>query len=187
MKRLRQYPFQHTLAVLLVSCLAVCGCNRQGISAKPQPGPPVPLRSFVLYDVQGLFGGQSLWAAEDRTAVVQEVGPPPPGKSGLWEKRFTLKLTDEQWAEVERVVGAHPFGPPKPPARPGVPDEPRPIINVITKAGVKSKAEKWVNDKDPDFDPLYDYLLSLCRTDARPVWEGAYDWTWRPEGFEQPW
>jgi hypothetical protein len=46
---------------------------------------------------------------------------------------------------------------------------------------------KWANDEDPDFDPLYNYLLTLCRPDGELVREGAFDCAWRPEGFEQPW
>ena len=175
-------------AVLLATA---CGCHRGDVAEEGrrgrQPGPPVPLHSIVLHDVQGLFGGRRLWAADDRTAIVQVVGRPPAGHSGLWEKRYQFKLSEGEWAEVERLVGAHPQHPPKVPQRPGVPDEARPAIMVVTKAGLIQKAHEWAGDKDADFDPLYDYLLGLCRTDGEPVREGTYDWAWRPEGFGQPW
>ena len=76
-----------------------------GCEGERQPGPPVPLKSFVLHDVQGLFGGEAIWAAEDRTALVQVVGQSPADQSGLWEKRYKITLTAEQWVEVERLVG----------------------------------------------------------------------------------
>jgi hypothetical protein len=149
----------------------------------------VSLRSFVLHDVQGLFGGAALWAAEDRTAVVQLIGSPPAGQSGLWERRYKVTLTEEQWAEVERLIGTHRFLTLKTRERYGVDDEARPTIAVVTKAGATAKVMKWANDKHPDFDPLYEYLLGLCRNakGQQPVHEGNYEWGWRPEGFELPW
>jgi hypothetical protein len=170
-----------TVAVAgMFAVLLLAGCERQ-------PGPPVPLKSFTLHNVQGLFGGQAIWAAEDRTAFVQVVGPSPAGQSGLWERRYKTKLTAEQWAEVERLVGAHHLLTAKVPERPGVPDEALPIIVVVPRAGATVKVRKWANDKAPDFDPVYSYLLGLCRAEGEPVREGAFEWEWRPDGFEQPW
>jgi hypothetical protein len=71
-----------------------------------QPGAPIPLKSFARTDVQGLFGGQSIWAAPDRTAYIQTVGHSP-GKSGLGETRYKIKLSTQQWREIEQLVGAH--------------------------------------------------------------------------------
>ncbi|CEF49235.1 unnamed protein product [uncultured bacterium] len=148
----------------------------------------MPLKSFVLHDVQGLFGGHAIWAAEDRAVFVQVVGPPPPaGQSGLWEKRYKATLTAEQWAEVERLVGAHHLLTAKMPERPGLPDEAHPIIVVVTRAGATANVRKWANDKHADFDPVYAYLLGLCRADGELVREGTFEWEWRPAGFEQPW
>jgi|SRR5208282_5140514 len=114
--------------VSLLTLSMLGGCERE-------PGPPVPLRSFTLHDVQGLRGGHAIWAADDCTASVQVVGRPPAGQSGLWEKRYKTKLTAEQWAEVERLVGAHHLLTARVPERPGVPDEPHPIIVVVPKTG----------------------------------------------------
>ena len=52
-------------AAALLAALLIAGC-----AGERQPGPPVPLKSFALHDVQGLFGGHAIWAAEDRTAFV---------------------------------------------------------------------------------------------------------------------
>jgi hypothetical protein len=173
------------VAVTVASVLAVlllAGCQ-----GERQPGPAVPLKSFVLHDVQGLLGGQALWAAEDRTAFVQVVGPPPAGQSGLWEKRYRTKLTAEQWAEVERLVGAHHLLTAKMVDRPGVPDEAHPIIVTVPKTGAAVRVRKWASDKHPDFDPVYSYLLGLCRGEFALVREGVFEWEWRPDGFERPW
>lgn len=165
----------------LLALLLLAGC-----APKRVPGLPVPLRTFVLRDVQGLYGGHALWAAEDRTATVQVVGRPPAGQSGLWEKRYKIQLTAEQWAEAERLVGVHNFLSLKIPKRRAVPDEAHPIIAVITTGGETAKVLKWAKDRNPDFDPLYRYLLHLCRGDGELIHEGAFDWKWRPDGFEQP-
>lgn len=166
-------------AVAAFSLLSGCGERR--------PGPPVPLKSFTLHDVQGLFGGHAIWVAEDRTAFVQVVGRPPAGQSGLWEKRYKVTLTPEQWSEVERLVGAHHLLTAKMPERYGVPDEAHPIIVLVTKDGRTAKVRKWANDTHPDFDPVYAHLLGLCRAEGELVREGACDWAWRPDGFGAPW
>lgn len=171
---------------IVIACLVIqsllpgCGGGRP-------PGPPVRLKSFVLHDIQGLHGGHALWAGEDRTAIIQIVGPPSAGQSGLSEKRYRTKLTPEQWAEVERLVGAHHFLTLQVPERAGTPDEAHPSIAVITTAGTTAKARKWASDKHPDFDPVYRYLLDLCRAEGGLVRQGVFDWDWCPEGFERPW
>ena len=43
------------------------------------------------------------------------------------------------------------------------------------------------NDKHPAFDTVYTYLLELCRADGELVHEGAFEWEWRPDGFERLW
>jgi hypothetical protein len=143
------------------------------------PGPPVPLRSFGFQCVQGLWGGSALWAAEDRSAIIQVVGP------GLWEKRYRDRLTEEQWAEVERLVGAHRLLAFRSCDRHGLPDEARPAILLVTRAGESVTAGKWANDAHPDFDPVYAYLLSLCGEAGELVREGPFEELW-PEGFELP-
>lgn len=167
--------------VLLVTALA--GCHRE-----PTPDA-FPLRSVVLHDVQGLRGGRALWAGEGGAAVVQVVGKPPPGQDALWERRYEVRLTADQWAEVGRLVEAHHFLTLKVPERRGIPDESHPVIAVVTKAGATARAMKWAGDEHPDFDPVYRYLLDLCRgaEAGKPVHEGKYDWEWRPEGFDSPW
>ncbi|MFO0929176.1 MAG: hypothetical protein U0736_19495 [Gemmataceae bacterium] len=143
----------------------------------------MPLKAFALHDVQGLYGGHAMWAAEDRTAIVQLVGPPPRGHSGLWERRYRTKLTAEQWAEVERLVGAYCLPSTRTVDRSGMPDEGRPIIVVVPRAGAAVRVSKWANDRHPDFDPVYAYLLDLCRATGELVREGAFEWEWRPMPF----
>lgn len=172
------------LLLSLVTVSILTGCRGDSQMSES----PVPLRSFALHDVHGMSGGQALWIAEDGTAVLQVVGPPSPGKAGLWEKRYKFRITPDQRGEMERLAGVHRLLTQKPSDRSGVPDEAHPIILAVTKEGEAVKVRKWANDKHSDFDSLYDYLLKLSRAPAgeKPVYEGAYDWDWRPEGFDSP-
>ena len=181
--------YRSALAVFFLSGFTITAALSQHIpqnTSHPletaQPGA-VRLKQFALQDVQGLFGGQSIWAAEDRTTYVQRVGHEQ-GKPGLRESRYKLTLTADQWAEVERLVGAHNLLNAKMGTRPGVMDEARPAITLVTRAGTTTTIAKWANDKHPDFDPVYEYLLRLCRADGALIREGEYDWKWRPPGFE---
>jgi hypothetical protein len=168
---------------LLVFALAGCNTDR----GPAPPGQPVPLKSFVLHDVQGLYGGNALWVAQDRTAIIQIVGPPPTRGSGLWEKRYRTEIAPEKWAEVERLVGAHHLLNAKSSERGGVPDEAHPLIVATPQIGAEVKVRKWANDENQDFDPVYRYLLGLCGEHGELVNEGAFDWDWRPDGFTAPW
>lgn len=159
--------------------LLAAGCSAE---SRP-PGPPVPLRSFDLHDVQGLWGGHALWAGEDRTAAVQVVERSP---DGLRKKRYTLRLTDTEWAEVERLVGAHHLFTLTIPERTAVPDEAHPIISLVAKDGATARVRKWAKDRHPDFDPVYGYLRGFGRADGEPTHDGPFDWNWRPDGFERP-
>lgn len=155
----------------------MCLSNTQG----DEEGRPVALRSFVLHEVQALHGGCVLWAGQDRTAIVQVIEP------GLWERRYKIKLNEEQWTEIERLVGAHRFLTLEMPQRNGIPDEALAIIAVTTRDGETAKSQKWANDKHPDFDPIHDYLRGLCRAEGDLIREGPFSWDWRPQAFECPW
>jgi hypothetical protein len=160
-----------------------------GITPLPTTAATLPKPSFVLHDIQGLWGGRAIWAASDGSATVQVVGKPPAGQSGMWEKRFKIQVTAEQQAEIARLVGAHDFLHLRIKERPGIPDESHPLIVVVTKEGITAKVWKWASDKHPDFDPLYEYLLAICQSvqGQQLEREGAFDWEWRPPGFDRLW
>ena len=170
--------------------LAGCGAFSHDPDGPGTPGPPVPLKQVVLNDAHGLWGGESLWLAEDGTAVVQVVSEPPQGQVGLWEKRYRRKVPEAQRAEIERLVGAHDFfslkaGFP----RTGVPDEAAHAVYLVAKDGRKLTAVKWAKDKRPRFDALADVLFGMMRTtEGRElIHEGLFDWDRAPDGFEKPW
>jgi hypothetical protein len=156
-----------------------------GCSSECQPGPSVPIKAFALHDITGLDGGSAIWASANHTAVVQLVSPG--GKAGLQERRYNIKLTGEQWAEMETLLVAHCFATIKMSERPGIPDEAHPIVVVVTQDGKTLKARKWARDKHQDFDLIYAYLLTLCRAEGEPIYEGAFNVNWHPDGFELLW
>jgi hypothetical protein len=157
-----------------------------GCGGAANPGP-VPLAEVVLHDVQPLHGGQDLWVGADGAAFAQVVGPPKrPEAPGLWASRYRLRLTPAQVCELERLVGAHDFFHVRTAGRPGIPDEPRPLIYVRSKADAAAAAMKWAGDRHPDFDPVYEYLLGLLDGEKEEIGEGAYDGGWRPDGFPSP-
>lgn len=164
----------------VITTMGLAGCSENA-------GPPVPLRSFVLHDVQGLYGGEAIWASEDRIAFVQIVVHGQPGQSGLQEKRYKIHLTDDQWKEVERLVGEHRFLKLEIKERPGIPDESHPLITINTSDGSQARVKKRGDHKNPRFDAIYWYLRSLCKITGEPVYEGSFDWKWRPEGFDSLW
>lgn len=152
---------------------------------------PVSLRSFILHDVQGLDGGQALWVDEDGSAILQVVRPSPPEKKilGLWEKRYTLKLSDQQKTEVEQMASARHILAIKTGEKYGIPDEANRLIVLVTTDGQTFKVSRWDHEKHPDFNAFCGYLQGLCHPPPgeKPIYEGAFDWDWRPDGFERPW
>jgi hypothetical protein len=171
------------IAVMLA---ALFGCD--GSSSDPdgagKPGPPVPLKEIVLNDIHGLYGGERVWVGADRTAIVQVVD------ERRKEKRYRRTISAEQWAEIERLVGANDFLSLKEgPFRTGVPDQAGHAIHLVTKDGKKVKALKWERDRRPRFDAVAGVLFGIARAaDGRElVHEGEFNWDWTPDGFEKPW
>ncbi|HVS38202.1 MAG TPA: hypothetical protein VMS17_21765 [Gemmataceae bacterium] len=147
----------------------------------------MPLRSVVLLDIQGLFGGQDIWIAEDGAAFAQVVEPVRgKGAWGFHVRRYRLHVPLNQITDLERLVATHDFLRLKNPTRPGVPDEASPMISLVTKAGDAFCVGKWANDKNSDFDPVYDLLLNLLKAEDKQLIEeqqGPIDWSWHPDGF----
>lgn len=149
-----------------------------------QPGPPVPLKEVVLDDVSRFHGGERVWIGADRTAFIQVVD------SKEKEKRYRRAVTDEQRAEVEKLVGQHDFlSLQEGPFRKGVPDEPGHTVRLVTQDGRRAKAFKWGGDRRPRFDPVAGELFKIAQeSEGRDlIYEGEYDPDWVPDGFEKPW
>lgn len=153
---------------------------------KPRPGP-LPLKTVILLDVEGMQGGQNLWLTEDGTGIVQVVGHLGSGglPEKLPEKRYRIRFGTPVMMEAKRLAGAHRFLELKLKLGVGPPGGGHPRIAVITKAGEPSSSIKREHDKQADFDAFYAYLLGLTRRldGASLIYEGAFSWDWHPDGF----
>ncbi len=160
------------LFVRVVVPLAVaCGVAAAGETPKAEPGK-AKVQQIVLRDVQGLWGGRDLCLRADGSLDVRVVDPRKGAKA---VSQYALKLSDEQVAEVAKLVADRAFFKIEIANRPGVPDEARPTISVRLADGTEKSVAKWANDKHADFDALYAHLLGLCKlatTKGKLVWQG---------------
>ncbi len=125
-------------------------------------GPPAGWTAarLALQDVHGLWGGHTLdlhgtglgWAS-----VVDAAGH---------EQRHPVVLGSARAAALFDLLIAHDFLALTFPARPGVPDEARPVISVTNPAGETRAVAKWANDRSPRFEAVYQALRRLVREAA---------------------
>lgn len=165
--------------MLLTVALLLTGCQKSAVELQQ-------LDRVILLDVQGLWGGQDLWISDDGQAVCRIAEAPSRGQSALQESRYRFKLSGEERETLLRSVNDHRLLFIKTKDRLGVPDEARPLISV--KSGAKEHAvAKWAGDKHVDFDAIYQSLRQVCESGRKgmPVFSGAYDCEWKPDGFPE--
>ncbi|MBW2454053.1 MAG: hypothetical protein JRI68_06070 [Deltaproteobacteria bacterium] len=181
--------------VALMGGVLLMGCQKNGTPASTstasvetasvdQGTPPATrtasVASVSLEDVQALFGGQNIWISSKGKVIAQVVEP------GLKEKRYELALDPGQFAEVEAQLAKHQFAKIEIEDRPGVPDEARPTITVVTADGKATVVAKWANDKHAGFDSIYQQLLAIvdrAKQANKLLYEGKFDYKWRPDGW----
>ncbi len=136
--------------------------------------------TVTLRDVQGLSGGQNVYVRPDRHVVVQQATAV---ETGLHERRFEFVLSEAQSMALRRLLVQHPLDNIRIPMHPGIPDQARPEITLVTHDGSTTTVAMWDDDRHPDFDALYDHLLAIARQTEKmqPVWEGDYASEWQPE------
>ncbi|MBI5723484.1 MAG: hypothetical protein HZA50_05960 [Planctomycetes bacterium] len=145
-----------------------------------------PIDKVRLLDANSFGGGINVFLNGDGSAVVQVVGPLE-GKTGVWEKRYEIKLASEKIKEFEKLLAEHAFFNIKivEPTGPGPTDSTRPRIAVKLASGHKGSAGEWsyVRTPNPDFRAILQWLRGLATTakDGKIVYEGAYDEKWRPK------
>ncbi len=140
----------------------------------------------ILLDVQGLWGGTNLWISGDKAAISCFVERPQKGESGLREICYSFKLSDEQNATLAGLVSRYDFFSIHTADRYGAPDEARPVL-WMKSGGIIHAVAKWIHDKHPRFDPLYEDLLKIAQSGktGTVVRKGAYDPNWKPEEFPE--
>jgi hypothetical protein len=142
------------------------------------------VQTVILRDVQPLFGGRKLYLSGDGNGVCQIVVRKREA-TGLYEKRFGVTLSPDARRSLANLIKEHSFFEIFIKERAGLPDEARPAITITLVSGQSLRVTKWANDKNPDFDPIYDALLEQIRLAqaGTPIYEGPYDPRWVPVGF----
>lgn len=113
-----------------------------------------------LDDVYGVFGGQSLVLDADGNLFVRKV-------RGAAESRFHLQLPAEEVAGLLTFIASSGISDYRERERVGVPDESHPRITLTLPGQKKLEAAKWANDKDPQFDRLYQRLMEIVERAAK--------------------
>jgi len=148
------------------------------------PRPPVPLKSLALHDVQGLCRRSRPWVAEDRTAIVQVSDRRRPG-SRRREKRYK---SGSRPSSGPRSSGSRRHHLVTLRCRSGRASRMRPARSSgRTRAGATIRVRKWGQRQAPDFDPVYSFLLRLCRARGKSRSARGIRLEWRPDGFAVPW
>jgi hypothetical protein len=144
------------------------------------------LDQVVLLDVQGYSGGTNLWISKDGKAICIVAVPPKKGETGLQDTRYEFVLSEQQRSSLIQLITKNRFFTIKTRDRYGVPDEARP--NIFVKSGATTHAVgKWVNDKNKDFDSIYQNLLQIAESgkSGKQIHHGPFDWNWKPDGFPE--
>ena len=115
-----------------------------------------PKCKLALRDVHPLSGGRDVTVDGSGECTVRLV------EKGV-EKRFTLKLAQEEVAALRRMCIRSDLADLKIKDRPGVPDEAHPEISLTNAAGETRKVAKWANDKVPAFDKVYVVLVGIAK------------------------
>ncbi len=144
----------------------------------------VMLRAISLKDVHPLHGGQHFYLRGDGTGFCQVIAWNAI-TSGLWERRFSLRASPDSVKSLNTLITPDSLAALAPKDRPGVPDEARSTLSATWATGRSLRISKWANDAYPAFDQIYSALLIECQSaqKTKPIYEGAYDPTWVPDGF----
>jgi hypothetical protein len=143
-----------------------------GAAADPKPTAPLILR---LRDIAGFSGGQDLALDGNGNLFVRIARLDPyhaPARpyqppSRFWGKRFHIKLAPAALSELLTFVRASGVTHYQERTRNGVSDEPRPVIRVALPGQRPFEVAKWADDKDVNFDALYNRLLELTKRAAQ--------------------
>lgn len=169
-------------ALVLLGCIfIIAACRKDDVAAKNDYQNP---SQIILLDVQGLWGGQDVWLSMSGKCYARKVIPPEVGESGLQEERYEFECGEDQLNSLLVLIKKHKIFNIKIEDRSGVPDEAKPLIYL--KADEKAvSVEKWANDQDKDFDPVYDYLSNILKgVDSKSlIYRGNYDALWHPAAF----
>ena len=143
------------------------------------------LAAITLRDVHPLHGGQIVYLSADGSGYFQLVTHPP-GTPSLHEKRYHLAVPAAAMAALWRQLPPERLAAIPSSTQPGIPDASRPRIVARLTSGKSINVSRWQNDKQADFDRLYQALLLVAHDAAAgeaPLVDGKFDPAWAPQGF----
>lgn len=154
--------------------LFVLGClllaNFTLCIAAPKPTGAIIVR---LDDIQGLSGGQTLVIDADGNLFARKVD------RERKEQRHHIKLSPEDLTALLAFIGKSGIEEYRQSKRPGRPDEAHPEITLSLPNQQKITALKWLYEKDPKFDKLYEKLLQLVEQAAKSAAYQKKDFDYR--------
>ncbi len=143
--------------------------------------------TIVLLDVQGMHGGQNVWLSHNGELYAQLIKPAHEDEYRFKEKRIKIKLTSEEQNIINKIFNDSDFLRVKIQQRGLVPDEALPILWLKTKGGRIAAAAKPDSDENPQFDPIYYWLVeTINKKGITSTYIGQYDSSWWPKGFPSP-
>jgi len=179
MPHTRRHIFNTLTVVSLLFMLAIVpiGCNQ----SQTNQINVQQLKQVILRDVEGRWGGRTLWISAEGKAICSIVAG---GKAGLHEIRYTFDVSEEQRSHLLDLINKHEFFSLQTKNRYGIPGESRPSILIKSESG-EYAVGKWSGDNHEGFDPIYQQLLKIAETrkDGEVIFQGTFDWNWKPEGF----
>lgn len=173
-----------TLLLLIVATAALAGCQ-QNNDDEPFTFIDTEVQRVVLYDVRTSgMGGSNLYLTREGEAWVQIVQP---AAEYFDEQRYRFRLGDDQLEQILQAVSADELAALAIRRRPAVPDGSNAVIGLTLSTGEEIMVRRKPSTAPlPAFDRPYlllkDAALNAPKTE--PLYEGRFQWRWRPEGFE---
>jgi hypothetical protein len=133
-----------------------------------------PINEIELHDLS-FFGGCSAKLKRNAESTVRRVFI----KKSMKERRFRFIPHEDFFKNLDTILQTHNFfALAEQPTRPGVPDEAHPKITITLASGKTKTVWKWINDKVPDFDPIYNAILDYIKavdSSIKPKYDGNFD------------
>jgi hypothetical protein len=170
--------------LLIVAAATLAGCQ-QNNDDEPFTFADTEVQRVVLYDVRTSgMGGSNLYLTREGEAWVQMVQP---AAEYFDEQRYRFQLGDDQLERILRAVSEDDLAALAVRRRPAVPDGSNAVIGVTLSTGEQIMVRRKATSPPlPAFDRPYlllkDAALNAPKTE--PLYEGRFQWRWRPEGFE---
>lgn len=131
--------------------------------------------SEIILDDINFFGGFHVHFKKNNESIIRKVYI----KNNMKEKRYLFVPDEDIFLVFEKLLQKYHFiDLSEKPSRAGVPDEAHPKIILKFNSGYVKSVWKWINDKNPDFDPFYEDILqniTNIEKKMKPKYDGSFD------------